>query len=352
MTSRNRTEFSRRRFLLAGGAVSVAPLITGWTKPNRVAVGTPNSMMKPGDYVWDPGLSPSGEVVVIVSIPEQIVHVYRGGIEIGKATCSTGRKGHATPTGVFVVLEKDVDHVSSIYKGARMPFMERLTWRGVALHAGNLPGYPASHGCIRLPYDFARLLFGVTHLGVAVIVADGLSQPIEVVHPTTFLSSAASEQAAQVIAKAKSKSLPPKRRNLGTQRPAKVVASIPDQTLTILEDGRVLAEGPLYVKQPGDIIGSHVYVLQGADRSGGALRWTAASFRHSAEEQGNQTSPAAVIARLSTDDRTAEQLHALMHPGMTMVITDRPAQSDTRSERGFAIATDDPGGWETTVFEQ
>ncbi len=244
MTSRDRTVFNRRRFLLAEGAASVAPLISGWTKPNQVAVGTPNSMTKPGDYVWDPGLSPVGEVVIIVSIPEQIVHVYRGGVEIGKATCSTGRKGHATPTGGFVVLQKDLNHVSSIYTGGRMPFMERLTWRGVALHAGNLPGYPASHGCIRLPYHFAQLLFGVTHLGVPVIVTDNHSEPTEVVHPTTFLPSAAADEVAQIATKAKAKPLPPKWRNLGTQRPAKVVASIPDHTLIILEDGRVVAKGP------------------------------------------------------------------------------------------------------------
>lgn len=353
MTDRYPIRFDRRRFLLAGGAASLAPLVAGWTKPNRVAVGTPNSMMKPGDYVWDPGLSPSGEVVIIVSIPEQIVHVYRGGFEIGKATCSTGRKGHSTPTGVFVVLQKDEDHVSSIYKGARMPYMERLTWRGVALHAGNLPGYPASHGCIRLPYDFARLLFGVTHLGVAVIVADGHSEPTEVVHPTTFLPSVVAAQAAQVVAKARSKSLPPKRRKLGSQRPTKVVVSIPDRKLTILEDGQVVAEGPLYVKDAEETVGSHMYVLRGVDRNGAALRWTATSFRHSAADPRNQTSPDAVIARLSTDDRTANKLHELMHPGLTMLITDRPAHSDTRSKRGFVIAThNNPEGWETTVFEQ
>ena len=353
MKKRYRVEFDRRQFLFVGGVASVAPFVVGWTKPNRVAVGTPNTMMKPGDYVWDPGRSPAGEVVIIVSIPEQIVHVYRGGIEIGKATCSTGRKGHATPTGVFVVLEKDINHVSSLYKGAKMPFMERLTWRGVALHAGNLPGYPASHGCIRMPYDFAQLLFGVSHLGVAVIVANDYSEPADVVHPTTFLPRAAAEEASRVVAKAQSKSLPPKRRHLGRQRPAKVVVSIPDKSVTVLEDGKIVAEGPLYVKGPGESVGSHVFVLKGADRNGAALRWTATSFRHSAAEPSDLTSADAVIARLSTDDRTANELHRLMHPGLTMLITDRPAASSTRSERGFVIATHhDPEGWETTVFEQ
>ena len=89
----------------------------------------------------------------------------------------TGRKGHRTPTGVFTVLQKDKDHVSSTYKGAKMPYMERLTWSGIALHAGNLPGYPASHGCIRLPLDFAHKLFSISHLGMVVILADATQNP-------------------------------------------------------------------------------------------------------------------------------------------------------------------------------
>ena len=89
------------------------------------------------------------------------------------STCSTGKPVTKRLSGVFVILQKDKDHHSSTYNNAPMPYMERLTWQGVALHAGNLPGYPASHGCIRLPLEFAKLLFGVTTLGTPVIVADG-----------------------------------------------------------------------------------------------------------------------------------------------------------------------------------
>ena len=143
--------------------------------------------LKPGEYVWQPERSPSGSVVMIVSLPEQLVHVYRNGVEIGISTCSTGRPGHRTPTGIFTILEKERRHVSSIYKGAQMPNMERLTWTGIALHAGNLPGYPASHGCIRLPLKFSALLYEVTHLGVTVIIADERTQPNSVVHPGLML---------------------------------------------------------------------------------------------------------------------------------------------------------------------
>jgi len=105
------------------------------------------------------------------------VHVYRNGIRIAVSTCSTGKPGHETPTGVFVVLQKDADHRSSTYGGAPMPNTNRLTWDGIALHAGNLPGYPASHGCVRLPLDFSARLFEVTHLGTPVIITDSHHDP-------------------------------------------------------------------------------------------------------------------------------------------------------------------------------
>ena len=124
-----------------------------FTRGAEQAPLTPN--LKTGDYVWKPSVSPAGPVVIIVSIPEQTLYVYRNGVRIGRSTVSTGKSGHRTPTGVFTVLQKNVKHTSSIYKGASMPYMQRLTWSGVAMHAGNLPGYPASHGCVRLPLDFA-----------------------------------------------------------------------------------------------------------------------------------------------------------------------------------------------------
>ena len=114
--------------------------------------------VKPGEFVWIPEVSPAGPVVVIVSIPEQEMFVYRNGIRIGRSTVSTGAKGHPTPTGVFTILQKKVDHESSIYKGAKMPHMQRLTWDGIAMHAGRLPGYPASHGCVRTFYDDSEWL--------------------------------------------------------------------------------------------------------------------------------------------------------------------------------------------------
>ena len=97
--------------------------------------------LKPGDYVWQPEVSPAGPVAIIVSLAEQAMYVYRNGVRIGRSTVSSGKDGHKTPTGVFTILEKNVTHHSSAYHEASMPYMERLTWGGVAIHAGNLPGY-------------------------------------------------------------------------------------------------------------------------------------------------------------------------------------------------------------------
>ena len=141
------------------------------------------AIMAPGDYDWNPERSLAGDVVIVVSLPQQLVHVYRGGVRIGESTISTGRPGHDTPTGVFTILQKQKMHRSTLYDDAPMPFMQRLTWDGIALHAGRLPGYPASHGCVRLPAAFAEALYDVTDHGGVVVVADDASFAGDVVRP-------------------------------------------------------------------------------------------------------------------------------------------------------------------------
>ena len=141
-------------------------------------------VLGPGEYLWTPEASPAGQVVVVVSLPEQRAHVYRNGTRIGVSTISSGKAGHETPTGVFPILQKREEHYSNLYDNAPMPYMQRLTWDGIALHAGRIPGYPASHGCIRLPKAFAKKLFAATERGVTVVVADEASHGPAVVWPT------------------------------------------------------------------------------------------------------------------------------------------------------------------------
>src|SRR5213595_4145362 len=158
-----------------------------------VRVSPETVTLKPGEYVWEPERAPEGPLLIVASITDQVAYVYRNGIRIARSSVSTGRPGHPSPTGVFTILEKEVHHTSSIYKGAEMPYMERVSWGGIALHAGDLPGYPDSHGCVRLPLEFSKLLFGVTMKGATVIIADTHSAPAETVHPGLFFSRAGQE---------------------------------------------------------------------------------------------------------------------------------------------------------------
>jgi hypothetical protein len=122
-------------------------------------------------------------VIAVVSIKDQRVSVYDAKGEALHARVSTGQTGYETPVGVFSVLQKQEEHYSNIYDDASMPFMQRITWSGIALHAGALPGYPASHGCIRMPYEFAQQLFPLTRLGLRVVVAHDDTAPAPISHP-------------------------------------------------------------------------------------------------------------------------------------------------------------------------
>jgi hypothetical protein len=129
----------------------------------------------------------AGEAILaIVSLRSQRITVYDTNGGIVRAPVSSGQKGRETPAGVFSVLQKRVDHYSNLYDDAWMPHMQRLTWSGIALHGGPLPGYPASHGCVRMPFAFARSLFDATRLGMRVIVAPGDVAPFEIAHPALF----------------------------------------------------------------------------------------------------------------------------------------------------------------------
>jgi len=126
---------------------------------------TNKQSLLPGKFEWQPELSPEGEISIQINLSLQMLEVLRGGTLIARSSISSGKPGHSTPTGTFPILEKDLTHYSNLYNNAPMHFMQRLTMQGVALHAGTLPGMPASHGCIRLPYTFARQLFKITSRG-------------------------------------------------------------------------------------------------------------------------------------------------------------------------------------------
>lgn len=126
----------------------------------------------PGQYVWDSKSPTSGPLLLTIDLTAQRLLVYRDGALMAATAISTGSLGRETPTGVFTVLAKEVMHRSTIYDDAPMPYMQRLTEKGIAIHAGDLPGYPASHGCIRLPNEFAKRLYGITAIGTPVMITN------------------------------------------------------------------------------------------------------------------------------------------------------------------------------------
>lgn len=174
-------------------------------------------VLAPGKFEWAPERSVDGPVVIVVSLPEQTANVYRGGVRIGRSTVSSGRPGHETPPGIYNVLQKERMHHSNLYNNAAMPFMQRLTWDGIALHAGQIPGHPASHGCVRLPLAFAEILYGVTESGVTVVVADETTHGDSVLHPgdvvpvdaITGLEPGRNAPSTDAVATASGKSTPP-----------------------------------------------------------------------------------------------------------------------------------------------
>ena len=130
--------------------------------------------------------SPGEPIMAIISLRDQRITVYDAHGWIARAPVSSGQKGRETPAGIFSVIEKEAEHYSNLYDDAYMPHMQRITWSGIALHGGPLPGYAASHGCVRMPYDFAANLFDITKLGMRVIVAPGGVEPADIVHPALF----------------------------------------------------------------------------------------------------------------------------------------------------------------------
>jgi hypothetical protein len=172
-----------------------------WLRPARLAIASLAAAVAAGDHAGaangrheravasvESRLTgePVEPIMAIVSLRSQRITVYDAKGWILRAPVSSGQKGRETPAGIFSVIEKQAEHYSNLYDDAYMPHMQRVTWSGIALHGGPLPGHPASHGCVRMPYDFARRLFDMTRLGTRVIVAPSDIAPIEIVHAALF----------------------------------------------------------------------------------------------------------------------------------------------------------------------
>jgi L,D-transpeptidase catalytic domain len=326
----------RRNFIF--GLIS-APLVTCARSAFAIDLAEIKTL-KPGEFIWRPELSPRGPVVILVSLPHQIVHVFRNGLAIAASTCSTGARGHATPTGVFTILQKHKDHYSSTYNNAPMPNMQRLTWQGIALHAGHLPGYPASHGCVRLPVRFSELLYTVTQHGTPVIIADNDSPHSSALEAGLVLPQGVATDADTAKRKAaaskKSKS-----------EPAEVVSSIlvsgVDRKAYLMIDGVMTFETPINVLDPAKPLGTELFSLIGPSADGHFLQWTA--FGLGGNPDAGVTADVwsnSVLARIDYLDAAAiTRIEKTLRPGTTMVITDYSAGPATRTGPGFTVIAED-----------
>jgi L,D-transpeptidase catalytic domain len=314
--------------IVAGLVVLDRALISAETFTEGVRVSPETITLKPGQYVWEPERAPEGPLLIVASITEQVAYVYRNGIRIARSSVSTGRPGHSTPTGVFTILEKEVHHTSSIYKGAEMPYMERVTWGGIALHAGDLPGYPDSHGCVRLPLEFSKLLFGVTMKGATVIIADAHSAPATTVHPGLFFSQ--SGQESEPIAAGQFDWDPDK----SLSGPVSLIVSSADKTVYVyrngVEIGRAGIPNPQVILPLDDLVFT---VLQGTDADG-HLQW--AEVTASGESKSSQSIFLAV-QKSGLPAAFLDKAKAVITPGATLIFTDRSVDPSTQSPPNFQI---------------
>ena len=299
--------------------------------------GKPTGTLKPGEYWWNPQLSPSGPVVVLVSIPQQTMHVYRNGILIGRSTVSTGSKGRATPGGVFSILEKKQTHRSKKYDNAPMPYMQRLTWSGIAMHSGKLPGYPASHGCIRLPYDFSQLLFKTTANGGTVVVGDGKTPtPHLASNPGLLLAPKAfSPEMLHPLARDEYDWKPER----STEGPITIVVSSADDALYVYRNGNPIGRAAIRVGGGGRLGNSVFTLLEGSTGKPSQLapgrearKWMRVT------SEGRPVEADEIASRIRFNTEFAQKLADEIKPGTTVIVTDQPVVRNPISDSTYFAA--------------
>jgi hypothetical protein len=331
-----RVREDRRAFLAAGAGLAGVALSGELFALLAQQVIKDVRDLKPGEFTWHPERSPEGPLAIIVSVPDQRVHVYRNGVRIAVSTCSTGAPGHSTPTGVFTILQKDKNHHSRTYDNAPMPNMNRLTWSGIALHAGKLPGYPASHGCIRLPLEFSARLFGITQIGTPVIIAGGHNDPNPIVHPGLVLSNYAEDEFDKAVTHLDGKAHPKDWDPSSSNAVTTVIVSRAQRKVLVLENGRIVAEGEAAIREPDQPLGSHLYVLQGADNAVRGLAWHAIAFNGQLDTAAELIA-AGELQRVKAAPDVNAAIQSRMHPGMLLLLTDLPAEPDTRTNQDFVV---------------
>src|SRR3954471_7223721 len=327
---------------------------------------------------------PKGPLQIIISIADQRVSLFDNGALIARSSVSTGMQGHPTPLGVFSVISKQRWHRSNIYSAAPMPYMQRITWSGIALHAGVVPGHPASHGCIRLKNDFAIRLWHLTKRGTRVIIAHDDVRPLEIANPHLFQPKAVSGSpeflAAAVAgngigtAAATHRSLESKAQTseaTGLQPPGSAPAEgaprklIPISVFVSRKLSKLFVRqgfSPLFdvavrIENPEQPLGTHVFTAMEFQSEGAAVRWTVVSIpdefpriegatkeREAPVKQTALLAPSpdkanAVLNRIEIPQDTVERISKLLTPASSLIISDDGFSHETGKDTDFIVVT-------------
>lgn len=281
--------------------------------------------LRAGEFLWAPQVAPEGPMLFVISLATQRAVLYRNGLPIAITTVSTGRPGHRTPAGIFTVLQRRAVHYSSRYNNAPMPHMQRLTWYGIALHGGDLPGYPASHGCIRLPREFARLLFGVTRLGMTVVITPVAAVP-RVAPEESLLRGRRAPLASDAATVWQ-----PGRSPTG---PVSIVISAPDRRLMILRNGVIIGSAPVTVA--GRIARTSAYVMRAEPAGGRSWLRIALPGQEAAGAEDN------LRGRIQVPEAFRRAVEPILQPGTTVVVTGDSLRP-SRSGGAMAVLESEPG---------
>lgn len=312
----------------------IAWMLLTWL-PQALPAAAADDGLKAGEYWWTPELAPGGPLVIVVSLPEQRARVYRNGIRIGVTTISSGRRGYETPPGVYAILQKRREHYSNLYDDAPMPYMQRLTWDGVALHGGQVTGKPASHGCVRLPEAFAEKLFEVTERGMTVIVAEGAA-PVPNLERSGIL---APTEAAGAAPRPRRYS-PPQRYHLSpglaTSGPISVLISSADAAVVVLRGGSEIARARIDI-EPGVHFGLHAWVMLEGDAGQPSAvvpgrrehQWMELALPAHAPV-GHRPFDAAAVNAFRLPPPFLATIHDWLEPGATVIVTDEPVDPGSK----------------------
>jgi len=297
-----------------------------WGAKTPRAFDTPGDSLKKGEFTWAPELAPAGPILVTVSLHRQLAYTYRNGVLIGTANISSGKKGHETPTGVFVTILKDARHRSSKYNNAAMPYTQKFTSYGVALHAGGLPGYPSSHGCVHLPSIYAQQLFSISPLGMTVVVTNKAAGPETAAQPS-FLSPVVPGGKTDDHEKLGQTETYRWKGEKASEGPVSMLVSRTDKRMIVMRNGREIGRSKVAIKREQDSLGTVVYVYHGNATSGeltkdlNSVRWISIPL-----SDGNYGSglhhDTGQINRIVVPGEFSQKIMDILSDGTTLMVTD------------------------------